>query len=103
MSTQTQELEALEARLKEAEQRLKQASGNSPPRRKDSQRRSPLEGVFPEQDKARLQGPNSPLAQKNAQQELAGTRSETPASQNSADYVLVERPRSTQAVNPEIA
>lgn len=93
MSTQTQELEALEARLKEAEQRLKQASGNSPPRRKDSQRRSPLEGVFPNQDKT----------QQKAQQELAGTRSETPASQNSADYVLVERPRSTQPINPETA
>ncbi|KAH5434694.1 hypothetical protein HBI23_183730 [Parastagonospora nodorum] len=53
VTTQTQELEAIERRLREAEDRLKQAATNSPPRRKDSQPRSPLEGTFPTQDKAR--------------------------------------------------
>ncbi|KAF2829814.1 hypothetical protein CC86DRAFT_367741 [Ophiobolus disseminans] len=87
VTTQTQELEALEARLREAEDRLKQASGNSPPRRKESQRRSPLEGVFPDQDKARLNGPGIPLAQKNAQ--VLGH--------------AAERPRSSQRVEAEKA
>lgn len=48
VSTQTQELQALEARLRAAEERLQQAKGNSPPRRKDSQRRTPVEAVFPD-------------------------------------------------------
>jgi hypothetical protein len=98
VTTQTQELEALEARLKAAEDRLKQASGNSPPRRKDSQRRSPLEGTFSAQDTARVDGPSSPLAQKNA-----GALPETPSSGNSADYVLVERPSSALPVETEKA
>jgi len=55
VTTQTKELEALEARLKAAEERLNQAKSNSPPANKDSQR---------EQDNARLQGATSPLAQK---------------------------------------
>jgi hypothetical protein len=93
VSTQTQELEALEARLREAEDRLKQASSNSPPRRKNSERRSPITGVFPDQDTAQLK---SPLVQRNAL--AAGAPTTTPSSQNNADYVLVERPRSSQQV-----
>lgn len=46
VTTHAQELEALEAKLRETEERLKLAK-SSPPRRKDSQRRSPLEGAFP--------------------------------------------------------
>lgn len=84
VNTQTQELEALEAKLREAEDRLNQAKSNSPPRRKDSQRRSPLEGVFADQDKARLQGASSPLAQKQQQN-------------------MPERPRAAQPVEPETA
>jgi Tfp pilus assembly protein PilX len=91
VSTQTQELEALEARLRAAEDRLKQASSNSPPRPNHTQRRSPLEGVFPAQDKATMMGAT------------AGARSATPASQNSADYVVVERPVSSQRVEAEKA
>src|SRR5437763_1227483 len=53
-----QELEALEAKLRETEERLKQAK-NSPPRRKDSQRRTPIEGVFPSEDMARLEAGGS--------------------------------------------
>lgn len=60
MTTQTQELEALEARLRAAEEKLSQATGTSPPQRKDSQRRTPVEAVFPDQDKL----PGSPLAAK---------------------------------------
>jgi hypothetical protein len=99
VTTQTQELEALEARLKAAEDRLKQAGGHSPPRRKDSQHRSPIEGVFPAQDKARVDGPSSSLPLKNT----AGALPETPSSQNSADYVLVERPSSAIPVEAEKA
>jgi hypothetical protein len=93
VSTQTQELEALEARLRAAEDRLKQAKTDSPPRRKDGQ------------DKAQTGGPASPLAQKNTQRmgNTAGALPETPSSQNSADYVLVERPRSSQRVESEKA
>eukprot|EP00914_Ancora_sagittata_P028045 GHVO01055058.1.p1 GENE.GHVO01055058.1~~GHVO01055058.1.p1 ORF type:complete len:140 (-),score=17.77 GHVO01055058.1:146-565(-) len=83
VTSQTQELEALEARLREAEDRLKKASSNSPPQRKDGQRRRPLNGVFPEQDKARLNGPSSPLAQRTAQ--VMGQHA-------------AERPRSSQRV-----
>jgi hypothetical protein len=93
VTTQTQELEALEARLRAAEDRLKQASGSSPPRQKDSQRWSPLEGTFPAQDKARV----------DAAQKTAGALPATPNSQNSADYVLVETPSSSVPVEPEKA
>lgn len=104
VSTQTQELEALEARLRAAEDRLKQAKTNSPPRRTDSQRRSPLEGAFPAQDKARIDGPASPLAQKTQHaMSNTGALPTTPASQYSADYVLVERPASSRTVEAERA
>lgn len=91
VTTQTQELEALEARLREAEDRLKKASSNSPPQRKDGQRRSPLTGVFPD----------SPLAQRTAQvmgQHSAGALPTTPSSHSSADYIMVERPQSSQRI-----
>ncbi|KAF1852081.1 uncharacterized protein K460DRAFT_373941 [Cucurbitaria berberidis CBS 394.84] len=105
VSTQTQELEALEARLRAAEERLKEAKGSSPPRRKDSQRRTPVEGTFSDQDKAGLQGPNSPLAQKTPQAtgNISGALPETPSSHSSADYVLVERPPSAQPVEADKA
>ncbi|KAF2848764.1 hypothetical protein T440DRAFT_146271 [Plenodomus tracheiphilus IPT5] len=99
VSTQTQELEALEARLRAAEERLQQAKGNSPPRRKDSQRRTPVEGVFPDQAKQSPLAANSTQATAN----LAGALPETPSSHSSADYVLVERPRSSQTVEAEKA
>lgn len=87
VSTQTQELEALEARLRAAEERLSQATGNSPPRRKDSQRRTPIQGVFSDQDKAGLQNPSSPLAQNNPQP--TGS--------------IAEKPHSTQPLEAEKA
>ncbi|KAJ4369019.1 hypothetical protein N0V83_006101 [Neocucurbitaria cava] len=105
VSTQTQELEALEARLRAAEERLNKAKTSSPPRRKDSQRRSPIEGAFPDQDTARLQGRGSPLPQKNPRTtgNIAGAQVETSSSHGSADFVLVERPRSAQPVEAEKA
>lgn len=98
VTTQTQELEAIERRLREAEDRLKQAATNSPPRRKDSQRRSPLEGTFPTQDKARADSQNMANMAN-----IAGAQPPTPSSQNSADYVLVERPHSSRTVEAEKA
>ncbi|KAH7398878.1 hypothetical protein DE146DRAFT_510534 [Phaeosphaeria sp. MPI-PUGE-AT-0046c] len=105
VSSQTQELEALEARLRAAEDRLKQAKTNSPPRQSDSQRWSPLDGPSSAQDKARLNGPSSPLAQKtaHAMSNNTGALPTTPSSQNSADYVLVERPASSRTVEAEKA
>ncbi|KAF2130809.1 hypothetical protein P153DRAFT_275543, partial [Dothidotthia symphoricarpi CBS 119687] len=46
VTTQTQELEALEAQLRAAEERLNQAKGTSPPRRRDSQHQTPIQDVF---------------------------------------------------------
>jgi hypothetical protein len=98
VTTQTQELQALEQRLREAEDRLKQAATNSPPRRKDSQRRSPLQGAFPAEDKKRME------AGKNMAN-IAGAAPTTPSasSQYSADYVLVERPHSSRTIEAEKA
>ncbi len=94
MSTQTQELEALEAKLRAAEERLDQAKGNTPPRRKDSQRRTPIQGVFPDQDKAQMKSPRNQATTNgtHTKQDASGARSATPSSENSADYVLVESP-----------
>ncbi|KAF2256863.1 hypothetical protein BU26DRAFT_513621 [Trematosphaeria pertusa] len=61
VSHHAQELEALEAKLRETEERLKQAK-TSPPRRKDSQRRTPIQSAFPDEDRARLAAAGSPLA-----------------------------------------
>ncbi|KAG9185658.1 sulfate adenylyltransferase (ADP) / ATP adenylyltransferase [Alternaria panax] len=91
VTTQTKELEALEARLKAAEERLNQAKSNSPPAKKDTQR---------EQDAARLHGAASPLAQKTQNMPGALPDTPTPSSTTSADYVLVERPLSAK---PETA
>ncbi|KAF2639386.1 hypothetical protein P280DRAFT_403231 [Massarina eburnea CBS 473.64] len=62
VTTHSQELEALEAKLRATEERLKLAK-TSPPRRKDSQRRTPIEGSFAAEDKARLDS-GSPLARR---------------------------------------
>lgn len=51
VSSHSQELEALEARLRETEERLKLAK-SSPPRRKDSQRRTPVQASFPAEDRS---------------------------------------------------
>ncbi|RMZ74291.1 alpha beta hydrolase fold-3 [Pyrenophora seminiperda CCB06] len=100
VSTQTRELEALEARLRAAEERLNQAKSNSPPSRKDSQRRTPVEASFSDQDKARLEEGSSPLAQKSTNMPGALPETPTPSSTTSTDYVLVERPLSAK---PETA
>lgn len=105
VSSQTQELEALEARLRAAEERLNEAKSNSPPRRNDGKRRTPIQGVFPDQDKARLNGSSSPLGQTSAQPaaNIAGALPETPSSHSSADYVLVERPSAAQPFDSDKA
>lgn len=81
VSTQTQELQALEARLRAAEERLQQAKGNSPPRRKDSQRRTPVDAVFPDQ----------------------AEQSPSPVANTQTTPTLAERPRSSQTVEAEKA
>lgn len=91
VSSHNQELEALEAKLRETEERLKQAKTNSPPRRKDSQRRTPIEGTFPDQDKARLDAAGSPLASKQKHR----------APQAAED--IADRPRSAQTDNQQHA
>ncbi|KAF1999166.1 hypothetical protein P154DRAFT_554961 [Amniculicola lignicola CBS 123094] len=108
VSTQTQELQALEARLRETEERLQQAK-TSPPRRSDSQRRMPLRGAFPDADKARIGDENSPLSKTQARgkaqvaKDISGALSETPSSSNSAEYILVDRPRTAQSQQSEKA
>ncbi|KAF2263200.1 hypothetical protein CC78DRAFT_604711 [Lojkania enalia] len=109
VSSHAQELEALEARLRETEERLKQAR-SSPPNRKNSQRRTPVQGAFADDDKARIGEPASPLAQRQklvadtrAANTMPGALPETPASYNSTEYVLVDRPRTAQSQEGEKA
>ncbi|KAF2789853.1 hypothetical protein K505DRAFT_327965 [Melanomma pulvis-pyrius CBS 109.77] len=109
VTTHTQELEALEARLRAAEERLKQAK-SSPPSRNASQRRTPLQGVFPDADKARVGEAGSPLAVRpksradpQAAKAIPGALSESPTSDNSTEYVLVDRPRTAQTDDGERA
>lgn len=90
MTDHTQQLEALEARLKETEERLKEVQ-NSPPRRKDSQRRTPRQDTFHNDDKARSR--QNPAGMRNT----AGASPESPASANSTEYVLVDRPPTAQS------
>ena len=61
VTIRNEELEALEARLRETEERLKMAK-TSPPSRKDSQRRTPIQGTFPEDAKSHAGESGSPLA-----------------------------------------
>ncbi|KAF2497701.1 hypothetical protein BU16DRAFT_525316 [Lophium mytilinum] len=102
VSTHTQELEALEAKLRETEERLNKAK-TSPPAafsRKNSQRRTPIQGTFAEADKARAPEPSSPLSQvSNVPQAgsenalpgpMPGAMPETPLSNNSREYVMVD-------------
>ncbi|KAF2865392.1 hypothetical protein BDV95DRAFT_612776 [Massariosphaeria phaeospora] len=101
VSTHAQELEALEARLRETEERLNKAK-TSPPRRSDSRRRTPIQSTFPEEDKSGV-GRGSPLAANRKPRvdalptrDMPGALPETPASYNSTEYVLVDRPRTSQ-------
>ncbi|KAF1978226.1 hypothetical protein BU23DRAFT_550287 [Bimuria novae-zelandiae CBS 107.79] len=87
VSSHAQELEALEAKLRETEERLNQAR-TSPPRRKDSQRRTPVKSGFSAQDKAHLASAGSPRQRQN----MPGALSEPTHSDNSTEYVLVDRP-----------
>ncbi|OCK77140.1 hypothetical protein K432DRAFT_407572 [Lepidopterella palustris CBS 459.81] len=118
VSTHTQELEALEARLRETEERLKQAKSSPPFSRKNSQRRTPIRGTFAEEDKARSTEPTSPspLAKVTSaprrptvhtesqnpsdQSTLApmpGALPDTPRSYTSREYVMVDRPQNDQS------
>ena len=91
MTSSAQELEALEAKLRETEERLNQAR-TSPPRRKDSQRRTPIEGSFSAHDKARLGSAGSPVSARHNRENMAGALSEPTHSDNSTEYVFVDRP-----------
>jgi len=102
VSTHAQELEALEAKLRETEERLKQAR-HSPPRRKDSQRRTPVEAAFAPEDRARLEAAGSPVAARHKEnmaprptRNTPGALSESPSSGNSTEYVFVDRPHTAQ-------
>lgn len=99
VSTHAQELEALEAKLRETEERLNQAR-NSPPRRKDSQRRTPVDGTFSAQDKAHLESAGSP---RPLRQTKPGALSEPSQSDNSTEYVFVDRPLSARTDDGETA
>ncbi|KAF2199629.1 hypothetical protein GQ43DRAFT_111086 [Delitschia confertaspora ATCC 74209] len=95
VTIQTSELEQLEARLRETEERLKLVkSSPTSLTRKDSQRRTPVEGSFSEEDKSRIN--NTRLVHRPRQDAdkptTEGARSHTPSSYNSAEYVVVDRP-----------
>ncbi|KAF2808690.1 uncharacterized protein BDZ99DRAFT_389336 [Mytilinidion resinicola] len=95
VSTHTQELEALEAKLRETEERLNKAktSPTAAFSRKNSQRRTPIQGTFAEADKARTSESNSPLSQSENTMpgSMPGAMPETPQSHNGRDYVMVDR------------
>ncbi|KAF2446755.1 hypothetical protein P171DRAFT_482836 [Karstenula rhodostoma CBS 690.94] len=110
VTTHTQELEALEAKLRETEERLNQAR-NSPPRRKDSQRRTPVEDTFSVQDKARLESSGSPRPMRQNKentapwtaQNMPGALSELTHSDSSTEYVFVDRPHTARTDNGQKA
>lgn len=109
VTSHTQQLEALEARLRETEERLKQAK-SSPPSRKGSQRRSPIEDAFPDDAKERLREAGSPSAARRkpqnsmqTQEGAAGASPDTPTSDKSTEYVMVARPRSARHDQGETA
>ncbi|KAJ4297948.1 hypothetical protein N0V90_005847 [Kalmusia sp. IMI 367209] len=109
VTTHTQELEALEAKLRETEERLQQAR-SSPPRRKDSQRRTPVEGAFSAHDKAHPEAGGSPLPVRSKEnmaprqrQNMPGALSESTSSDNSTEYVFVDRPPTARTDDGENA
>ncbi|KAJ4994485.1 hypothetical protein SVAN01_00314 [Stagonosporopsis vannaccii] len=88
VNTQAQELEALQRRLREAEERLSKATGNSPPKRKDA-------AVFPTKDTAAA---NSPLAARHAQtMDIPGTLSTQPLLHTLRMLIPAERPHSAHS------
>ncbi|CAI6262859.1 unnamed protein product [Periconia digitata] len=97
VSSHSQELEALEARLRETEERLKQAK-SSPPRRKDSQRRTPTQGSFPVDGNAS----GSPIASRHKENMPGALPPDTPSSDRSAEYVFVDRPLTAKSNGEKI-
>ncbi|KAF2281451.1 uncharacterized protein EI97DRAFT_367451 [Westerdykella ornata] len=112
VSMHTQQLEALQARLRETEERLKLAQ-ESPPTRKDSQRRSPVQGAFSDVSHEPMQqssNSSSPTTARRAQHNNAeeadcptGALSESLTSDKSTEYVMVDRPRTPQKEEDERA
>jgi Tfp pilus assembly protein PilX len=103
VTTHTQELEALEARLRETEERLKNVK-SSPPSRKASQRQT----TSSDADKAPSGEASSPLAMRQkthvdprASKATAGAQSESSTSDNSTEYVLVDRPQTAPTDDEE--
>ncbi|KAF3008802.1 hypothetical protein E8E13_010555 [Curvularia kusanoi] len=63
VNTQAQELEALQKRLREAEERLNQATGSSPPKQREIQQRTPASASPHNKDPYA----NNPLAARHPQ------------------------------------
>ncbi|KAF2732023.1 hypothetical protein EJ04DRAFT_441788 [Polyplosphaeria fusca] len=94
VTTHSQELEALEARLRETEARLQQAK-TSPPSGKHSQRPGPLEGTVSAND--RVTNRQRPAVNTRNTKDMPGAQPDTPTSYNSTEYVLVDRPHTGQS------
>jgi hypothetical protein len=93
VTTHAQELEALEAKLRETEARLKQAK-TSPPRNNDGQRT---------ENNMRAESTGSPMARRQKEnlvpqstEHMPGALPGTPSSDRSAEYVIVDRPLTAQ-------
>jgi len=110
VTIRNEELEALEARLRETEERLRMARSSPSASHKDSQRQTPIKGSFP--GAASQEESGSPLAHRPARitsvttesskrNDIPGALPETPTSYNSAEYVMVDRPRSAQKDSEE--
>lgn len=117
VSSQSQELEALEARLRETEERLKQRrSRNSSPSspgnsRNTTHRRPPIDRTFSGGDNTEQAVATSPLATQPPSTQsrpltaqspsysvprIPGAMPQTPAENGSSDYVMVNRDDGTQ-------
>ena len=93
---QNRELEALEARIKAAEERLRQAgseSGTSTASKSHSPERASetAKSIFATMETTRI-----PEEVPEEQEQAAGEEAKTPISRTSNEYVVVERPRAAE-------
>jgi Tfp pilus assembly protein PilX len=103
VTTHAQQLEEIEARLRETEQRLQQAK-SSPPRPGANQHRNPTENAFANRAQGTSGDYKSPLTMRRKPQanthtakDASGACPDTPTSDTSTDrFVLVDRPGTAQ-------
>lgn len=91
VTSHTQQLEEIEARLRETEERLRQAKSSPPPARKDSQRRAPINTAFSHDGQADPNTQTSPTTGRRRQDE----------NQSQTQGLPIGRPRNPEDQNQE--